>query len=162
MQDYKEIFKLSNMDAVIALYDSIPADKLPIRIKAVCDYLRDGYKYAANVKDERVKKWDITRPTDIMHTLFIMATEMNKPEENLGFTIRLDSGHQISLAPFLDLCELWVEAEWIDLVDDLDELRNVLSNYLNESNVWAYKECVDTVNLLHEMFHNLNICVQNA
>jgi hypothetical protein len=162
MQNYKELFTLSNLDAINALYDSIPANELPKRIKSVCDYLREGYKYASNVDDDRVRKMDITVHTELIHTLHIMASEMNKPKDHLGFTIRHESGCEIALEPFFDFCEIFTEEEWIDLVDNLDELRTVLSNYLNDSNVWAYKECVETISYIHEMMSSFNTHIQNA
>lgn len=85
-----------------------------------------------------------------------MVVEMNKPEENLGLSYRLCDGSIITWAPFFDLFDLWSDrSEWRELVDNLQELIRVLANYLNESNVWAYKDCMDTVTLLHFIFENI-------
>lgn len=162
MQNYKEIFTLASLDAINALYDSIPAPELPNRIKAIADYLREGYRYAANVKDDRVRRIDTSQHTDLIHTLHIMASEINKPQENFGIIIRHESGHQLAIAPFLDFCEMSSEVEWVDIVDNLEELMSVLSNYLNESNVWAFKECQQTVSYLHEMLSKINRIIQNS
>lgn len=160
MQDYKQIFRLSNLDIINALYDSIAAPELPERIRHIADYLRDGYKYAANVKDQRVRRMDITAHTDLIHTLHIMASEIIKPEDHHGVCIRHESGHLLAVAPFIDFCEMFTEPEWRDLVDNLDELRDVLSNYLNESNVWAFKECLETINYLYEMLSQINEIIE--
>lgn len=153
MRNYKQILSIDSMEHFVSIYEAIPAPQLPQRIKQVCDYLREGYRYAANVQDTRVRKMDISAHTDLMHTLQKMVDAMNKPEENLGFAFRLEDGHVISLAPFFDLFDLWSErSEWHDLVDNLQELLAVLANYLNDSNVWAYKECVETITNLHFIF----------
>jgi len=153
MQNYKQILSIASLEHFVSIYEVIPAAQLPHRIKQVCDYLRDGYKYAANVQDGRVRKMDISAHTDLMHTLHIMVAAMNNPEENLGFSFRLPDATVVSLAPFFDLFDLWSDrSEWHDLVDNLQELLAVLANYLNESNVWAYKECVETITHLHFIF----------
>ena len=153
MQNYKQILSIASLEHFASIYEVISADQLPGRIKKVCDYLRDGYKYAANVQDGRVQKMDISTHTELMHTLHLMVAEMNKPEESLGFAFRLPGGSFVSLSPFFDLFDLWSErSEWLDLVDNLQELLAVLANYLNESNVWEYKECVETITHLHFIF----------
>ena len=153
MQNYKQILSIASLENFTSIYEIIPAAQLPSRIKQVCEYLRDGYKYAANINDDRVIKMDISTHTDLMHTLLIMVTEMNKPDNSLGLSFRLPDTSTITLTPFFDLFDLWSDrSEWRDLVDNLQELLAVLANYLNESNVWAYKECVETITHLHFIF----------
>lgn len=152
MQNYKQILNISTLEHFVSIYEIIPPDQLPHRIKQVCDYLRDGYKYAANIQDGRVQKMDISAHTELIHTLHLMVSEMNNSEGHLGFSFRLED-KLVSLAPFFDLFDLWSDrAEWRDLVDNLQELLAVMANYLNESNVWAYKECVETITHLHFIF----------
>lgn len=98
--------------------------------------------------------------TDLIHTIYLMAVSMNESQEDLGVWIKVPDGKLISIAPLLDLFETLNKAEFQDMVDNLEEIRQVLSNYLNESNVWEYKKCTETVGYLHEMMERLNHIVQ--
>lgn len=161
MQNYKEIFSFEDLEAIKDLMEEISPDLLPRKIKDLSDYLREGYKYAANVKDDRVKKIDITQHVDLIHTLCRMADDMLKVDENSGWAYRMPDGKAFTMDPFFDFCDSLVEVEWTDLVDNLEELMEVLANYANESNVWNFKECSFTLKRLHFLFSRLNNRIQN-
>lgn len=161
MQNYREFFTFHQLETIKDMLDELQASDLPRRIKSLSEYLRDGYKYAANVNDPRVQKWDITAHVDLIHTLCMMSADMLKVEEEHGWILKMPDGQMLALNPFFDFCDSLTEPEWVDLVDNLAELKEVMRNYLNETNVWQFKECGDTLTRLHFFFHRLNLLIQS-
>jgi|GEM_PF-2052462 len=143
MPIYREILTFQHVEQIYYLFEAIEAAKLPEKISQISDYLREGYRYASNVNDERVRKMDVTRHTDLIHLLHLCAQEMLKPEPARFLAVHLDCGTVINLEAFLDFLDSLDEVD--EAVDDLEELDRVLQNYLNDSNVWKYRECSATV-----------------
>lgn len=155
MQNYREKLTINHLKAIGDFYDSIPADMVPARLKDLTDYLTAGYKYVSKTKDDRFMKWDISLHSDMIHELILVTIEMNKPAEPLGLTIHLGEGKYVSLDPFFEYLEAMTERDFLEVIENLEELRDVLQNYLNETNIWAFKEVSTTVILLHELMSNL-------
>ena len=143
MPIYREILTFQNVEDIYHLFDMIEAAKLPEKVSQISAYLRDGYRYASNVKDDRVRKMDVTRHTDLIHLLHLCSQEMLKPQTSRFVSLHLDCGTVINLEAFFDFLETLDSLD--DAVDDLEELDRVLQNYLNESNLWQYRECSATV-----------------
>lgn len=143
MPIYREILTFQNLEEIYDLFDAIEAAKLPTAISQISAYLREGYRYASNVKDERVRQMDVTRHTDLIHLLHGCAQGMLHPKPSRFMSLHLDCGTVINLEAFFDFLD---ELDSIDeAVDDLEELDRVLQNYLNESNIWQYRDCSATV-----------------
>lgn len=159
MAIYREILTFQNVEEIYHLFDMIEAAKLPDKVAQISAYLRDGYRYASNVKDDRVKQWDVTRHTDLIHLLHRCSVEMLKPEETRFMALHLDDGTVINLEAFFDFLETIDSLS--EAVDDLQELDRVLQNYLNESNIWQYRECSATVREMLYMLDRLDQFIKN-
>jgi hypothetical protein len=138
MQIYKNLITVENLEEFNLIFGSTNPNALPEKIKKVCTYLREGYKYAANVKDDSVIQMDITAHTDLVHTLHQCTSDMAS-DKGTGIYIALDCGAQVNMGPLFDFLDSMDSME--DTVDNLEELERVLENYLNETNIKEYKEC---------------------
>ena len=155
MQNYREKLTINHLKAIGDFYDSIPADMVPARLKDLTDYLTAGYKYVSKANDDRFLKRDISLHNEMIHELILVTIEMNKPAEPLSLVICLGEGKYVSLDPFFEYLESMSDLDFSEMIENMVELRDVLQNYLNETNIWAFKEVSDTVRLLHELMSNL-------
>jgi hypothetical protein len=160
MPNYKQILGFQILETIPNMLGEIPNAEFAARIKALSDYLREGYKYAANVNDPRVRKIDITRHADHIHLLIMMAQDMVKADVNFSWMYKRIDGTIISVEPIFDFCEDMTADDWTDFIDDLEDLRKVMINYVNPSNVWEFRDCSDILERLYSIFSELNKTVQ--
>lgn len=160
MAIYRELLTIDNLKELYALFDDISPKDLPEKVGKISSYLRDGYKYAANVSDERVKKMDVTVHTDLIHMMHKLFCEMLKTNDDpVFFAMQNYDGTLLNLEAFFDFLDALDSLE--DAVDHLEELDRVLLNYVNESNVWTYKECSKTVASIHFLMKRILTFTQN-
>ena len=155
MQNYREKLTINHLQCIGDFYESIKAEIVPARVKAVADYLTAGYKYVSKTEDDRFMKWDISMHNEMIHTLVLVTLDMNKAAEQTGLVMHIGDGKYVSLDPFFYYLESMDDRDFSEVIENLEELRDVLQNYLNETNIWAFKEVSDTVRLLHELMSNL-------
>jgi hypothetical protein len=143
MPIYREILTFQNLEELYYLFEVIDASKLPDKVRQIAAYLQDGYQYTCIAKDARIKKMDLIRHTELIDVLHKCADGMIKPYQTRFMAVHLDDGTVINLEAFFNFLD---ELDCInECIDDLEELERVLQNYLNESNIWQYRECSGTV-----------------
>ena len=153
MPIYKNLIKVESLEKFYWLYEFIDPEELPGKIKMVICYLRDGYKYAENDNDLGCKKMDISRHTDLIHSLYICTSEM-LDKKTSGLYIHLEDGKRINMEPFFEFLDR-IE-HYDDIIDDFEELGRVLENYLNDTKVKEFTASKKVVGEIHFLLSSIH------